>query len=237
MKNELLSHVITQTGFHQRFDPHPLGPLTEAPEAGRWFLVSGRPMVVLNKFEPIPGIPFNPKHALMFPKGCHYIMLPNQVFKNGVIRAHCCRPAEPQRRRPRTGSEQAEHDEDYAVRFTLENQFNEVLASLRYGPRNSVQISQDGSASSYIPCGISWVPYCNNFFSFTVDLNRLSWHIYFKNAHGEETISQSMVIPESIQAEISHMRMINNKNLAASYALEIGIGRANTQNEVEILYV
>ncbi len=45
-----------------------------------------------------------------------------------------------------------------------------------------------------------------------------------------------MVIPESIRAEISHMRMINNKNLAASYALEIGIGRANTQNEVEILY-
>lgn len=208
-------------GYHQTFE-HPIGPLNKQPELGRWFCVRGSPEVIPNWFEPLPGLPFDGKHILKFPKDTEFVVLPNQIFKEGQIRLHCCRQAS-----------ELEERKGYAVRWTVENSLNEVIASVRYGPEYQFEVSNDGI--NYESCGISWEPNLNNFFSITIDLDNKNWHTYFKNAKGAEKISKTIPIGCGASGEISHMRIINGQCLA-SYSVEIGIGRADKRNEYGILY-
>lgn len=208
-------------GYRQTFES-PVGPLVSQPEFGRWISIKKTPSVIRNFFKPLPGLPFDGEYILKFPKGSEFVVLPNRVFNRGVIRLHCCRQAEP-----------LENLEEYGVCWTVENTLNEILASIRYGPKYQFEVSINGINYEYL--GINWNPGLNNFFSITMDLDNGFWHTYFQNAYGDKIRSEDLSINAKARPEISHMRIINS-GCSASYSIEIGIGKAVRTNEFGINY-
>jgi hypothetical protein len=208
-------------GYHQVFEA-PTGPLTKQPDIGRWISIRGIPEVIPNPFGPLAGLPFDGPYILKFPIGSEYIVLPNKVLNDGVVRMHCCR-----------GAKALTDINGYGVRWTVENSLNEVLASVRYGPNYQFEVSNDGI--NYESCAINWTPNRNNFFSITMDLDKASWHTYFRNAEGNDMTSKTQSVDHRSLIEVSHMRIIN-AGCSASYSVEIGIGKADERNQYGITY-
>jgi len=238
-------------GYYQIFDDLPLGVLTAQPKLGRWFCLRKAPEVVLNPFQPIPDIPTDHKQGIVFPPGCEFVALTDAPFYQGIIRLRCSRgvdsPAKELPKKPEEEGgpkpkpkEKGERQEGQGrelsaayVRFTVENQLNQVLASVRYGMSGFVEVANDGN--QYSSTGVRWTQNGNNFFSITVDLQSRTWRVYFKNAALDEVLTSAMPIGAAVPAAISHLRVLNG-NIGPSYSLDMGTGIADPSDHFGLLF-